>query len=138
MLALRSSGINEDGSKRGTTTVRVLKNRYSGETGVACELIYDLDTCKFNETESTKSSTQQQISKPNPPRGDGQESTVRRQDVPLERSMNLIFDIETNGLYYNVTTIHCLAIHDLETKTTFLQRHGQSRTDFDAAQKLRR
>ena len=44
----------QDGSKRGTTTVRVLKNRYSGETGVACELIYDLDTCKFNETETTQ------------------------------------------------------------------------------------
>ena len=44
----------QNGSKRGTTTVRVLKNRYSGETGVACELLYDLDTCKFNETESTQ------------------------------------------------------------------------------------
>jgi hypothetical protein len=32
--------------------------------------------------------------------------------------MNLIFDIETDGLLYNVTTIHCLAIHDLETKQT--------------------
>ena len=32
--------------------------------------------------------------------------------------MNLIFDIETNGLLYNVTTIHCLAIHDLETNQT--------------------
>ena len=34
------------------TTVRVLKNRYSGEVGIACKLSYDLDTCKFNETES--------------------------------------------------------------------------------------
>ena len=33
------------------TTVRVLKNRYSGEVGVACHLKYDLSTCKFNETE---------------------------------------------------------------------------------------
>ena len=32
--------------------------------------------------------------------------------------MSLIFDIETDGLLYNVTTIHCLAIHDLETKET--------------------
>ena len=32
--------------------------------------------------------------------------------------MNLIFDIETNGLLYNVTTVHCLAIHDLDTKET--------------------
>ena len=35
----------------GATTVRVLKNRYSGETGVACTLAYDLDTCKFEEHE---------------------------------------------------------------------------------------
>ena len=35
---------------RGSTTVRVLKNRYSGETGVACQLDYDLNTCKFHET----------------------------------------------------------------------------------------
>jgi twinkle protein len=33
------------------TTVRVLKNRYSGEVGVACNLCYDLNTCKFNETQ---------------------------------------------------------------------------------------
>ena len=33
--------------------------------------------------------------------------------------MNLIFDLETNGLLANVTTIHCLAIHDLDTKETF-------------------
>ena len=33
------------------TTVRVLKNRYSGEVGIACKLTYDLSTCKFNETE---------------------------------------------------------------------------------------
>jgi len=32
-----------------STTVRVLKNRYSGEVGVACKLNYDLSTCKFNE-----------------------------------------------------------------------------------------
>jgi twinkle protein len=36
----------------GTTTVRVLKNRYSGETGIACTLKYDLDECKFTETKS--------------------------------------------------------------------------------------
>ena len=35
-----------------TTTVRVLKNRYSGETGVACQLKYDLQSCQFHETEN--------------------------------------------------------------------------------------
>jgi twinkle protein len=39
-------------SERNATTVRILKNRYSGEVGEACQLIYDLDTCKFNETEA--------------------------------------------------------------------------------------
>ena len=29
--------------------------------------------------------------------------------------MNLIFDIETDGLHNNVTTIHCVAIKDLNT-----------------------
>ena len=32
----------------------------------------------------------------------------------------LIFDIETNGLLYNVTTIHCLVIHDTETEQTLV------------------
>ena len=36
----------------GTTTVRVLKNRHSGETGIACTLKYNLETCKFTETQS--------------------------------------------------------------------------------------
>jgi twinkle protein len=42
----------QGGAKHSDTTVRVLKNRYSGETGVACQLSYDLSTCKFNETQS--------------------------------------------------------------------------------------
>ena len=33
------------------TIIRVLKNRYSGEVGVACTLTYDLNTCRFNEHE---------------------------------------------------------------------------------------
>ena len=37
--------------ERRSTTVRVLKNRYSGEVGVACQLKYDLNTCKFIEHE---------------------------------------------------------------------------------------
>ena len=36
----------------------------------------------------------------------------------MEREVNLIFDIETNGLLQDVTTCHCLVIHDLETKQT--------------------
>jgi twinkle protein len=41
----------QSGAERKLTTVRVLKNRYSGEVGVACNLSYDLNTCRFNEHE---------------------------------------------------------------------------------------
>ena len=41
----------QDTSEQSDTVVRVLKNRYSGETGIACRLKYDLDTCKFIEDE---------------------------------------------------------------------------------------
>jgi len=43
----------QSGSERDATTVRILKNRYSGEVGEACQLKYDLKTCKFYEIEST-------------------------------------------------------------------------------------
>jgi twinkle protein len=50
VIALERDQQAQSGS--GSTTVRVLKNRYSGEVGVACHLDYDLDTCKFIETEA--------------------------------------------------------------------------------------
>jgi hypothetical protein len=34
--------------------------------------------------------------------------------------MNLVFDIETNGLYDDVTCIHCVGILDLDTKQTLV------------------
>ena len=34
--------------------------------------------------------------------------------------MNLIFDLETDGLYDDVTCIHCICIHDLVAKQTFV------------------
>ena len=39
----------QNSSKRDHTIVRVLKNRYSGEVGIATELVYNLDTCSFTE-----------------------------------------------------------------------------------------
>ena len=45
VLALERDQQSEDD----ISTLRVLKNRYSGETGVAANLKYDKDTCKFNE-----------------------------------------------------------------------------------------
>jgi len=39
-----------------STTLRLLKNRYSGELGVACELNYDLSNCRFSENETKEPS----------------------------------------------------------------------------------
>ena len=36
----------------------------------------------------------------------------------MEQEVSLIFDLETDGLLYNVSTIHCLAIYDFATKKT--------------------
>ena len=41
----------QSGDEQSPTTLRVLKNRYSGETGIAGELIYKKEKCKFYETE---------------------------------------------------------------------------------------
>jgi twinkle protein len=52
VIALERDQQSEDSNN--TTTVRVLKNRYSGEVGVATRLTYDLETCQFYETDETK------------------------------------------------------------------------------------
>jgi hypothetical protein len=33
-----------------------------------------------------------------------------------------VFDLETNGLYDEVTTIHCLVLHDLKPRPDFYLR----------------
>ena len=54
VLALeRNQQTDKDG---GVTTLRVLKNRYSGETGIATTLNYDLSNCRFSENETTEPS----------------------------------------------------------------------------------
>ena len=49
-LGLERSGQDEDERARNTTVVRVLKNRFSGETGLAGELFYDKHTGRMSET----------------------------------------------------------------------------------------
>jgi twinkle protein len=49
LVGLERNQQSEDG--RSPTTVRILKNRYSGETGTAGELTYDINTCRFTENE---------------------------------------------------------------------------------------
>jgi twinkle protein len=39
----------QDEENPNVMTVRLLKNRYSGETGVACQLQYNLETGRLNE-----------------------------------------------------------------------------------------
>ena len=52
VIALERDQQSSNGNS--ATTVRVLKNRYSGETGIACTLTYDLNTCRFNESAPEK------------------------------------------------------------------------------------
>ena len=36
----------------------------------------------------------------------------------MDREVSLVFDLETNGFLRDVSTVHCLAIHDLDTEKT--------------------
>ncbi len=49
VLGLERNGQAEDPVERNTTTVRVVKNRFSGQTGVACRLLYDEFTGRMTE-----------------------------------------------------------------------------------------
>mgnify|MGYP001275913605 CR=1 FL=1 len=48
VIALERDQQSQDANN--ITTIRVLKNRYSGQTGVATRLTYDLSSCQFYET----------------------------------------------------------------------------------------
>jgi len=49
VLGLERNGQAEDIEDRHTTRVRVLKNRFSGLTGPACSLLYNLDSGRMSE-----------------------------------------------------------------------------------------
>ena len=51
VIGLERDGQHDDPQIRNTTTIRVLKNRFSGLTGPACYLYYDKDTGRMLETE---------------------------------------------------------------------------------------
>ena len=36
----------------------------------------------------------------------------------MEKEVSLVFDLETDGFLKDVSTVHCLAIHDLDTEKT--------------------
>ena len=50
VIGLERDGQHDDIKVRNTTTIRVLKNRFSGLTGPACYLYYDKDTGRMLET----------------------------------------------------------------------------------------
>ena len=50
VIALERNQQSEDPITRNTTTLRILKNRYTGETGVTGYLQYDADTARLRET----------------------------------------------------------------------------------------
>jgi twinkle protein len=49
VIGLERNGQHEDPNERNTTYVRVLKNRFSGLTGLACRLLYSRLTGRMNE-----------------------------------------------------------------------------------------
>ena len=49
VIGLERNGQHEDPNERNTTYVRVLKNRFSGLTGLACRLLYSRDSGRMNE-----------------------------------------------------------------------------------------
>jgi twinkle protein len=58
VIAMERDQQATDPIKANTTTVRVLKNRYAGETGVAAYLLYDRDTGRMQEIDNPFESDQ--------------------------------------------------------------------------------
>ena len=49
MIALERNQQAENPDEANITKVRVLKSRYTGDTGMACSLKYDIDTGRLHE-----------------------------------------------------------------------------------------
>jgi len=52
VIALERNQQAEDDRESNTTTVRVLKNRYTGDTGIACRLYYDRETGRMSQVDN--------------------------------------------------------------------------------------
>lgn len=52
VMGLERDGQNEDSILKNTTRVRVVKNRFSGRTGLACNLLYDETSGRMTEVEA--------------------------------------------------------------------------------------
>ena len=54
VIGLERDAQHDDPEIRNTTRVRVLKNRFSGDTGPCCNLKYDEDTGRLSEVTSSE------------------------------------------------------------------------------------
>ena len=54
VIGLERNGQSDDMTERNTTRMRVLKNRFSGETGLAAAALYDFDTGRMNAIEDVQ------------------------------------------------------------------------------------
>ena len=52
VIALERNQQAEDPTEANTTTIRILKNRYTGDTGVACHLHYDKDSGRMSQIDN--------------------------------------------------------------------------------------
>ena len=52
VIALERNQQADDDVEANTTTIRILKNRYTGDTGVACHLHYDKDSGRMSQIDN--------------------------------------------------------------------------------------
>ena len=59
VVAMERDQQSDDPNVANTTTIRVLKNRYSGDTGAACHLFFNNDTGRLTEVDSLGSNEEE-------------------------------------------------------------------------------
>jgi len=62
VIAMERDQQADDPNVANTTTIRVLKNRYAGETGIACHLFFNKETGRLHEVENLGDSDTQSAS----------------------------------------------------------------------------
>jgi twinkle protein len=65
VIAMERDQQADDPNVANTTTIRVLKNRYAGETGVACHLFFNKETGRLHEVENLGDSDTEKASTSN-------------------------------------------------------------------------
>ena len=90
VIALERNQQSEDELEARTTKLRVLKSRYTGDVGMASSLVYDKDTGRLSEEDL---------------------------EFEVENGEDeIVFDVETDGLYLDAKNIWCLVAVDENDK----------------------